>query len=481
MPDPAQTGPAVPDLRVLERILRGGSPTASDLPHLHAAGLDGAVRARLHPQDPLRGALRAGALALGARHALIRAELRDLLGAWEAEGIPALLFKGFALSEFVYATRTERFYGDVDLLLPDDPVTVARAAHLALARGWSSDGQHAHPDCWTHETMHLFSPGGHARLDVHRWLIPGWYAGRRRSVTVTRQVWAQARRTDWDGLGIWRPHPLDEVVAALAVSRSWGGDTGGLKPADPLDLPRLREQHALTGPAGDTQLAARAAELGAAHTWAAFERLCDPRHLSLDPARTRPVLARALRRDGLNPGLRRNWLRVQRAAFLLPGVPQATADVLGAMAAVRHGGDPRDHLRRWTPPGPTRPLDPARLDRAVTNARLITRALHPRQKRAGVCVPRAYATYRALRRLGHPAVFVSGAARRDGQLTGHAWVEDTRGTIEIYGEDFNRQAFRVLFTYPSPPVTAGPGEVSPATPESASSVPAGPPDATGPS
>lgn len=481
MPDPAPTGPAVPDLRVLERVLRGGSPVASDLPHLRAAGLDGAVRARLHPQDPLRGALRAGALALGARHALIRAELRDLLRAWEAEGIPALLFKGFALSEFAYATRTERFYGDVDLLLPGDPVTVARAAHLALARGWSSDGQHAHPDRWTHETMHLFSPGGHARLDVHRWLIPDWYAGRRRTVTLTRQVWAAARPRDWDGLRVWRPHPTDELVATLAVSRSWGGDTGGLKPADPLDLQRLREHHALTGPAGDAQLAARAAELGATHTWAAFAQLCDPGHLSLDPARTGPVLARALRQDGLTPVLRRNWLRVQRAAFLLPGVPQAAADVLAAMTAVRRGGDPRDHLRRWTPPGPTRPLDPARLDRAVTNARLITQALHPRQRKVGVCVPRAYATYRALRRLGHPAVFVSGAARHGTQITGHAWVEDTRGIIEIYGEDFNRQAFRVLFTYPPESVTATPEAVRPADPAPVTAAAPGQLDATEPS
>ncbi|GAA0497139.1 lasso peptide biosynthesis B2 protein [Deinococcus depolymerans] len=485
MPDPVSPG-HLPDLRVLERALRGGPLALADLPHLRAAGLEGAMRARLPADDPLRAELRAGALVLGARHALIRAELRDLLGAWETEGIPALLFKGFALSEFGYATRTERFYGDVDLLLPGDPATVTRAAHLALARGWRSDGQHAHPDRWTHETMHLFSPGGHARLDVHRWLIPDWFAGRRRSLHVTRQVWAAARPHDWDGLRVWRPHPTDEIVAALAVSRVWGGDRGGLKPADPLDLQRLRERHALTGAAGSARLAARAAELGATHSWAAFEQLCDPAQLTLDPARTGPVLAAALRRDGLyrhGPAtvLRHLWYRVKRAAFLLPGVPQATADVLGAMSAVRRGGDPRAHLNRWTPPGPTRTLDPARLDRAVTTARLITRALHPRQKHAGVCVPRAYATYRALRRLGHPAVFVSGAARHGTQITGHAWVEDTWGAIEPYGEDFNRQTFRVLFTYPPESVTATPEAVRPAAPEPASSSPPGPPDATGPS
>ncbi|WP_291429762.1 lasso peptide biosynthesis B2 protein [Deinococcus sp.] len=456
MPDPAAG--VRPDLRVLERALRGGPLGSPDLPHLRAAGLEGAVRARLPADHPLRADLRAGALALGARHALIRSELRDLLSAWAAEGIGALLFKGFALSEFGYATRTERFYGDVDLLLPGDPATVSRAAHLALARGWRSDGQHAHPDRWTHETMHLFSPGGHARLDVHRWLVPDWYAGRRRTVTVTRQVWAAARPHDWDGLRVWRPDPLDELVAALAISRSWGGDTGGLKPADLLDLRQLRDRYALNTPDGAAQLAARAADLGAAHTWAAFEQLCDPTQPTLDPARTGPVLARALRRDGLRPALRRHWLRAQRAAFLLPGVPQATADVLSAMHAVRRGGDPRAHLNRWTPPGPTRTLDPARLDRAVTNARLLTRALHPRQKSAGVCVPRAYATYRALRRLGHPAVFVSGAARHGTQITGHAWVEDTRGILEIYGEDHNRRAFRVLFTYPPESDTGTPDQ-----------------------
>lgn len=448
---PSPATPPLPDPQVLRRTLTSApvDVRADDLPHLRAAALGGAVRARLEATHTLRAALRTEALNLAARHAGTRDDVRALLVVWAQAGIPVMPFKGFALSEFVYGTTTERFYGDVDLLLPGDEATVTRAAHLAIAHGWRSDGQHANPDLWTHETMHLYSPQGRTRLDVHRWVIADVFLSRDRTRHLTAGLWSRARPFDWHGIPILRPDPLDEAVLTLGLSRLWGGDLGGLKPADYLDFQAMLWR---AGPDQVTfreQLLGRASELRGTHSWSAFTALCDParQHVELDLNTTRPVIRRAIRQDGVRgrQGLTR---RVRRAQQLLPAAPAALLDVLAAMRAVQRGGDPRDHLARWTPHRPPVRADLATLERVVNAVRLTTRLLHPVQSREGVCVPRAYATYRALRRLGHPAVFVSGVSRGQGGITGHAWVEDDRGIMPAYGEDFNRLHFRTLLRSP---------------------------------
>ncbi|NTY01640.1 lasso peptide biosynthesis B2 protein [Deinococcus sp. JMULE3] len=413
------------------------------------AGLGGALRARLPRDHPWRGALREDAAHLALRHQQIRAEVRDLLRAWAAAGIPALLFKGFALAEFEYDSPAERFYGDVDLLLPPDPEVVTRAVHLALARGWRSDGLHARPQHWNHETAHLLSPGGLARLDVHRFMPSNTYAGAARAAAITRGLWQRARPTAWEDLTVLRPHPLDEVVVVLALGRSWGGDRGGLKGADLLDLHLLRTRHRLT----DGQLDAHAHRIGASATWGAFRDLCSPGpQQDLRPDVTRPRIQAAMRRDGLRTDLRFLHLRKRagRVPALLRRLPGALRAVLWAVWAVRRGGDPRGHLASCPQARPVHLPPEAQLD-VISCVRLVTYLLHPRQRRAGVCLPRAYATYRALRRLGHPAVFVSGVARQGGQLLSHAWVEDDRGPLLAYGEPDNRRRFRVALEYPARP------------------------------
>lgn len=331
----------LPDPSILVRALTTDPPQIGpeDVPHLLAAGLAGQVRMRLPQDHPLRAALRPGQLALGARHALIRAEVRLLLAAWAREGIPAMLFKGFALAEFEYGTPGERFYGDVDVLIPEDPTTVMRAVHIAISHGWRSDGQHAAPERWTHESAHLFSPGGQVRLDVHRFAV-GWVSGTQERVRrVTAALWAKAGAVDWAGVPVWRPDLVDAVVFNLALGRQWSGDVGGLKPADYADLQRLTARHALTG----TQLAARAREVGATHTWAAFREACDPleRHFALGSPDVGPTLVRAVQRDGLL-GRRAVWQRrLIRLPRLLRWLPRLLPDAFAAWWAVRSGGDPR--------------------------------------------------------------------------------------------------------------------------------------------
>ncbi|WP_338122052.1 lasso peptide biosynthesis B2 protein [Deinococcus wulumuqiensis] len=445
--------PTFPDPAVLAQVLTSPAKLdAADVQHILSASLGGAVRARLPESHPLRSSLRKQAVDLALRHAYIRTELRPLLAAWAREGIPALLFKGFALAEFEYATPGERFYGDVDILLPEKPEIVARAAHIALAYGWRTDGLHAHPERWTHESMHLFSPGGHVRIDVHRWVVAqkaGVTPAKARK--LTSDVWQRASRFNWDGIGVYRPAPLDAAVVNLALGRCWGGDSGGLKPADYLDLQVLCQNHQLSSEA----LRQHASEVGGGATWAAFQRCCSPeeRRLQLDIRRTAPVFAQGLSGDSLkiNRGL---WkARWQLLCWLSPQLLPALLDVMAAWWAVRQGGDPRTHLARWTPPATPvqRQLGYRALTSRLAAVNWWTRLLYPKQRKRGVCVPRAYATYRSLRRAGHPAVFVSGAGRRGSEFVAHAWIEDDRGTLDLYGEPQNRRNFKVVFSYPEGP------------------------------
>jgi len=373
--------------------------------------------------------------------------LRPLLAAWAKEGIPALLFKGFALAEFEYATPGERFYGDVDILLPQDPATVARAFQLALAYGWRSDSLHTTPEYWTHESGHLYQQ--HTRIDVHRFAL-GWSIGtpQRHVHALTRSVWERAQQVDWDGIPIWRPHPHDALVVNLALARQWGNNIGLLKPADYPDARRLIEHYNLTPDALET----RAKELRGEHTWTAFRQFCDPwkRHFALDQDLSEQLLA-AARRDGKHTRahfwqsqVRLLPRRLRRIRWLFRLLPDAVA----AWHAVRTGKDPRLHLARWTPTFPQVHPSPTTITEVVATAQKLTRLLYPKQSRVGTCVPRAYITYRALRRFGYPAVFVSGVIRTSEGIQGHAWVEDPHGLMEAYGEPLNRLRYKELLRYP---------------------------------
>ena len=417
-----------------------------DAAALRAANLGGYVRPRLPAGHPLRETLRTDYLNQGTRHALIRAELRPLLRAWAQAGIPVMLMKGFALAEFEYGTPGERFYGDVDLLVPNDQDVIARAVHLAIAHGWRSDGQHAHPERWTHECAHLYSPGGHAKLDVHRF-VHAWSSGPQERVQhITRLVWDAALKVDWDGLPILRPSPADRLVVNLALGRG-RGDAGGLKPADLADMHAIQARHALE----TAELNRRAHELHAVHTWAAFQAACHPDHPEYAQALQghSASLKRAVRQDGGMPRSARPRAILRRLPELPVWMIRLLPDVYAANRAYRQGGDPRPTLLSWATPAPGR-LDLDHQGQIISAARWWTRLLYPRQEKRGTCLPRAYATYRALRRYGHPAIFVSGVTRTPTGVTGHAWVEDDRGVMEVYGEPLVRLRFTETFRIPAP-------------------------------
>jgi hypothetical protein len=419
-----------------------------DLSLVMSGRLGGYLWASLPVDHPFRPLLSQPYELIAARHDATVAAVTPLLSAWESEGLDTMLIKGFALAAFEYPLPGMRYYGDVDILTRDSPAQFTRRLDRAASLGWRSDGFHLQSQLWTHEVAHLTSPDGQVRIDVHRTATP-WPGGRgRRAQVITDSIWERAVTRTRHGLTARVPSPNDHAVL-LVLGRCWGNDQGGVKAFDALDLQLLMHNHGLT-PAG---LAHHATQLGGHGTWQAFTQVCAPwaATLTLDPALTRPIIDAGVRADRAlkSDALRRS--RLTYRAAMLPLLPRLLPDLAAAWAALRVKGDPQQHLRRWASQ-PARPAPPEdSLWRLIAAARLFTNALYPRQRRAGVCAARAYATFRVLRRTGYPAVFCSGVAQLNGAVLSHAWVEGPDGPLAAYGEPQNRQRYRLLFQYPPAP------------------------------
>jgi len=413
-----------------------------DLSAVSQTGLAGWVASRLPAGHALRPALEPARLGLLARQMLSRRTMLDLLRACAEAGIESVLLKGFMLAEFAYPVPGTRPYGDVDLLIRPEQLPLLLS--VAGGLGWREDGTAERVGGWTHEIAHFYSPDRQVRLDVHRY-VAGWMSGPTFQIRrLTQAVWQASERVLLDGVPVRRPSWPD-CALQLVLGRSWSGDEGVYKPADYTDL------QALSGCPGVTQgsIEQRARQLGAVHTWRAFVAGCDPwqGHFEYQNARRASQIRRAALRDGaLLP-----MLKGVRLLLLLPRVVWRMGLVLPDVLAVglnlrRRGLDPRQRVRQMTPPRPAgreRAVQAA-VAPSVQGVRWLTRLLYPRSP--GICVPRSLATYRALRRAGYPAVYVSGVRRTEkGTVEGHAWVEGPDGPLDEYEEVTNRHLYQVVF------------------------------------
>ena len=97
------------------------------------------------------------------------AELKTVLGLFEANGIPALPFKGPVLAAYAYGDVPLRQYGDLDLLVP--PSELERAVNLLRARGYNpvepmtARQQRAHVRRKMH--LKLRDPAGSFTIELH--------------------------------------------------------------------------------------------------------------------------------------------------------------------------------------------------------------------------------------------------------------------------------------------------------------------------
>ena len=421
--------------------------TAADLPLLQASGLTAEVAARLPVTAELRSTLQALGRPLLARTMNIRRELIPLLRAWAAADINCLILKGLAMDEFVYATSGQRPYGDVDVLLREG--NISQALDLAVSLGWRSDNLSDRPNEWTHEMAHLLSPGGHVRLDVHRYLVE-WTGGPKCKVKrVTAGVWQRSRQVKVHDVNVRTLHPTD-MALHLALARGWSGDGGACKPADYPDLHALIVRHHLK----PDMVARRATELGARHTWQAYLRMCNPwqHHFVLDNPHGARRLRWAARRDGKWWPLPWPIRRVLNSPLRLKWMWRTWPDVWAVKRQLQHVGDPRALPADWPLKEPIIDLGHRQQVQLINAVFLWVRLLYP--KGSGTCVPKALTTYRALVRLGYPAVFVSGVRRSEQGIEGHAWVEGPVGPLDAYEHGLNAALYRTVFEHRSVPASA---------------------------
>jgi Uncharacterised nucleotidyltransferase/Transglutaminase-like superfamily len=420
------------DLGQIEAYLTGRQSEPPPPEVLRRFGLAGYAYTRLPTGHTVRAALRPDHTAALFDHLNVRSTLRTLLAAWQQAGIVVLLFKGFQLSEFVYPSPGQRPYGDIDLMLPLEQA--ALASQIATDLGWTEPWNRERSlTPFHHELMTLLSPDGRVQLDVHERLVHNLLPQVKRQTAISSAVWAQARRHDWDGLEVLLPTPEDAALVGLVLNRCWGDDSWRIAAHDLPDFEAIVGRSELTL----KDLQRRAEELGCSRTLALFLRLCDPfqRHLKLKP-RSRPQLLawglRIMPERGLLVAehlLSKGWVtasKLQDMARELPGVLRVLWILRGGVLRREHSLS--DLTRRALPGLPPRA---GRKEGIVTSAFQIQRVIRGvhfvlnllRVRPAANCLPRALAITASLRRMGLPAVFVSGVRRAGHRVLSHAWVE----------------------------------------------------------
>ncbi len=270
-------------------------------------GLTGLACERLGGSAPAK---LVAARALAKReHERNRELVAALVAAWAEEGVETLLFKGFALAEFVYPDAAWRPYSDVDAAI--DPAHLEAAHARALALGWRvvwrpgetvDAWSHHGADYYGHELMLLDHPSG-LSLDLHRRLLHNndnrvpHYPHQQR---ITDAVWRAAQAADLSGVRVLLPSAEDMALVGLVLNRYWSGDRYELRATDYLDLQWLMGLETTEGrragaEVGERQhrLRLRARELGCSRTLEAFLRRCDPfaGRLDLPPLNRRAVAA----------------------------------------------------------------------------------------------------------------------------------------------------------------------------------------------
>jgi hypothetical protein len=123
-----------------------------------------ALPARLQPEPELMVRLHAVYLHGAARNLRVAEELRGILTALNAAGVPVIPLKGAHLAFLTYADPAERVMGDLDLLIHPEDVPRAREALSALdyAQFGLPHGESSHNE-------HFQRPGG-MPIEVHRTL-----------------------------------------------------------------------------------------------------------------------------------------------------------------------------------------------------------------------------------------------------------------------------------------------------------------------
>jgi hypothetical protein len=398
--------------RALARFLvDGGSVPEPTL--LASHGLEALAYLRVDPSHPEHARWRTAYLRRVATHLAIRSELVPLVQAWRADGIDVLLFKGFYLAEFQYPTPAERFYKDVDILVPEG--AAGRARQIAVDLGWSVPASRTGATSTNlNSHMDAILRRGLVSIDLHRFVVHGGDRDERVPRRYTAAAWAASREVAWEGTTVRVLDPRDDALMGLVVGRAWSHDGWRLKATDYRDLHLLAERTGLTR----DDLAARAAELGCTRTLELLLARCDPWRGYLDMRPPTPEQVRWWWRATAEERGRRRTLGFLRLPGLSAvGLAAALPGLMRARRLVRRHPDPETlvaNVRSAARGGST--LDPEGRRRIFAGARFGAALVQPSGDR---CLVRSVALYEALRARGEAVTLYLGADAA-GRL--HAWV-----------------------------------------------------------
>ncbi|MFI5281250.1 MAG: lasso peptide biosynthesis B2 protein, partial [Gemmatimonadales bacterium] len=252
---------------------------------------------------------------------------------------------------------------------------------------------------------------------------------------------------EWAGTRVRIPHPADAFLLGLAVNRLHGDEFGGLKPSDAEDARLLLEQPGMSL----ERLEERARHLGCARTLATFMRWLrrSSANAPYRPSALERLIARlrCVGECGYLPRLI-PLIRLSRAPALLIDMVRAAPDIQHARRALSGSTDIRTTLASLAPAQPVGQSHIRERRRIIRAIRWAYRLL-PLGPAAGDCLPRAVATWAALRRRGWDVTLVTGVARSGSADGGHAWVEDAPGQIiPEWGEPVNTIRFAETFRWP---------------------------------
>jgi hypothetical protein len=423
----------------LEAYLLGEAEPTLEL--LRAARLEGWAYANLPESHVLRPQLRPAFLAATGRHALIKSHLVRLLEAWHAVGIEALLVKGFAVSEFVYSSPGQRFYGDVDLLVR--PERAREATRIAQDLGWIEiwNRDEAFQD-YTHEFSHLFSPDRTARIDLHLEFLQAAHPHPRR-LELVRALWEASSVKSLNGIAVRVLTPLDALLLML-LNRRWG-DWWSRKFSDYPDALTLVAR----GGFARADLLRRARDLGCEGTISLALESCDPwqKRLFLATPRRLERWRRdyAVRHELGFYALDYYWRRALEASGRLSGILEALPVLLRAKRMIRRGPPLETLVSAFSPPSaPGAKPSIRQRDAIALGVRWCLWLFGPR---VDPCVPRSLVLLELLSKAGFAVRFRSGVRRNGGKLEGHAWVEVDDFPLEVFGDEVSPQAFKENYRF----------------------------------
>ena len=398
----------------LSRFMVDASQVPSPM-DLAEHGLEALAYARVPNTHPEHRRWREAYLRRLATHLAVRATLAPLIRTWREHGIEVLLFKGFYLAEFVYGNPAERYYNDVDVLVPESDA--ALAISLACGCGWTVRARRtgvASSNLNSH--MEAILERANVWIDLHRFVVhhdasPDDRLARR----YTAAAFTASREVPWEGVTVRVLDARDSALMGMITGRAWSHDGWHLKIPDYRDLEVLVERDGLTRDA----LSARASELGCPLTLGLVLDRCDPwrRHLDMAPP-TRTQIRRWARTVSRERGPRSSWRRLRPSGASIGVVLRALPVLMRARFLVsryRVAAELLKHVR-WEYAGRSQ-LTPATRLQVFGSVRLGAVLVQPSGDR---CLVRSVALFERLRAHGESVRLHTGVDAA-GRL--HGWIQ----------------------------------------------------------